>query len=51
MQNEIPFQLQIEFCIKDGSKLLKVYTVFKPLTSDKLLAESGKKLQLNHCRL
>ena len=38
---EIPFQLQIVYNAKDGSKALRIFTQMKPLTSDKTLAEAG----------
>lgn len=39
---EIPFQLQIIYTAKDGSKALRILTQMKPLTSDRKLAEAGK---------
>ena len=39
---EVPFQLQIIYNAKDGSKALRVLTQKKPLTTDKSLAEAGK---------
>ena len=38
---EVPFQLQIVYNAKDGSKALRIVTQNKPLTSDKTLAEAG----------
>lgn len=37
---EVPFQLQIIYNAKDGSKALRVLTQKKPLTTDKSLAEA-----------
>ena len=38
---EVPFQLQIIYTAKDGSKALRILSQNKPLTADKTLAESG----------
>lgn len=37
----MPFQLQIVYKAKDGSKALRILTQNKPLTDDKNLAEAG----------
>ena len=38
---ELPFQVQVEFTTRDGSKYLRVKTVVKQSTSEREVAESG----------
>lgn len=43
---QIPFQLQISYQTRDGSRLLKVLTETKPFTYDQLLAETNCSIEL-----
>ena len=37
----LPFQLQVEYTSKDGSRLMRVITDAKPITRDRGVAEKG----------
>jgi len=37
----LPFQLQVEYTSKDGSRLMRVITDAKPITRDRIAAEKG----------
>ena len=41
-KNHLPFQLQIEYTGKDGSRCVRVITQAKPVTRDRDVAERGK---------
>ncbi len=38
----LPFQLQVEYTGKDGSRLMRVITDAKPITRDRTAAERGR---------
>lgn len=40
-KDHLPFQLQIEYTGKDGSRCVRVLTQAKPVTKDRDLAEKG----------
>ncbi len=38
----LPFQLQVEYTSRDGSRLMRVITDAKPITRDRTAAERGR---------